>query len=146
MTIEILTLPESSVAVKNKRIRRIVVELLWKRGAMTKGEVVSYLDSIPGLRNRPSEHSIASILAKNGQVVVVGSVEVESAIGNKNKHALYAINEALIKTKDDLIMTLPYGVLTKREKSRASKCLTCGRSRILPSPDSACLHCILEQS
>ena len=134
------------MAVKNKRVRRIIVEALWERGAMTKGEVVSYLDSLPGLRNRPSEHSIASILAKNGQVRVVGSVEVESAIGNKNKHSLYAINDDLIKTKEDLIATLPYGVLTPSELKQASKCMSCGRRRIIPDGYSQCLHCNLEQS
>lgn len=137
---------EDTVPVKNKRIRRIVVELLWERGAMTKGEVVAYLDSVPGLRNRPSEHSIASILAKNGQVVVVGSVEVESTIGNKNKHSLYAINEKLIHDKKELVMTMPLGVLTSSERKRASMCLSCGRQRILPSSDSPCLHCLLIQS
>ena len=136
---------EKSMGANNRRIRRLIVDLLWEYGAMTKDRMAVLLSEQKSIRVVPSPHTLSSLLAKNTQVVQVGKERVENAIGVKSYHALYDINRDLIKFSEDIILTRTPSVATPKEKERMSKCPQCGRNRILPTDSEVCLHCVREQ-
>tara|TARA_R100000900_G_scaffold143442_2_gene126324 strand:- start:368 stop:763 length:396 start_codon:yes stop_codon:yes gene_type:complete len=129
------------MSANNTRIRRIIADILFDCGALTKEGVAKELGNIKTIRAIPSPHSLASLLCKNIQIVSVGSAVVESAVGTKSKHLLYDINRKLIKTKDDLIYTRSPTIMTPSEKRKAQKC-QCGKIRVFPPKEEVCLHCL----
>tara|TARA_R110002020_G_scaffold14346_8_gene51031 strand:- start:1248 stop:1643 length:396 start_codon:yes stop_codon:yes gene_type:complete len=129
------------MSANNTRIRRIIADILFDSGPLTKEGVAKKLGQIKTIRAIPSPHSLASLLCKNIQIVSVGSAIVESAVGTKSKHLLYDINRDLIKTKDDLIYTRSPTIMTPSEKRKAQKC-RCGKLRVFPPKEDICLHCL----
>jgi len=132
------------MSANNTRIRRIIADILYDSGPLTKEGVAKQLGSIKTIRAIPSPHSLASLLCKNIQIVSVGSAIVESAVGTKSKHLLYDINRKLIKSKDDLILTRSPTIMTPAEKRKSEKC-KCGKIRVLPPKEEICLHCIRKE-
>ena len=63
---------EKSMGANNRRIRRLIVDLLWEYGAMTKDRMAVLLSEQKSVRVVPSPHTLSSLLAKNTQVVQVG--------------------------------------------------------------------------
>ncbi len=64
------------MSANNRRIRRVIVELLWNYGAMTKEAVADLLSKEKNVRAIPSQHSLSALLSKNSQIVSVGSEKV----------------------------------------------------------------------
>ena len=127
------------MGANNRRIRRLIVDLLWEHGAMTKDRMAVLLSEHKSVRVVPSPHTLSSLLAKNTQVVQVGKERVENAIGVKSYRDL-------IKCSEDIILTRTPSVATPKEKERMSKCPECGRNRILPADSDVCLHCVRTHS
>ncbi len=129
------------MSANNRRIRRVIVELLWNYGAMTKEAVADLLSKEKNVRAIPSQHSLSALLSKNSQIVSVGSEKVENAVGASASHLVYDIDRNLIRVKEDIMYTRSPTVMTPSERIRASKC-SCGKIRIMPENSNICLHCI----
>ena len=132
------------MSANNRRIRRIIVDMLWEHGPMVKEGVAQLLAENKTIRTVPSPHSLSSLLCKNVQVRQVGREKVENAIGNQSYHAIYDIDRFLIRSEDNIIQTRTTTVMTPAEKKRAKKCEPCGRVRVFPDNSTVCLHCIRE--
>jgi len=132
------------MSANNRRIRRIIIDLLWENGAMTKEGMASLLAEHKSIRTVPSPHSLSSLMCKNVQVVQIGREKVENVIGGETFHAVYDIDRELIRNKEDIILTRTTTVMTPNEKAKAIKCSPCGRVRVLPTDSDVCLHCIRE--
>ena len=120
--------------VRNKRIRRIVLDTLWRLGPMTKGQMYEHI------LKEPTEHSLSSIMNKNCQGIPVGTEVTITETGNKTLHTLFDIDRVLITNDEELVMTMPIGILTKKESKNVGRCLQCARQRIL-LPNGLCLQC-----
>ena len=134
------------MSANNRRIRRIVVALLFEHGAMTKEAMAALLAKEKSVRNIPSPHSLSSILCKNSQIISVGTQFVENAIGIKTQHLVYDVDRNIIREKEDIIHTRSPTVMTPKEKRMASKCPGCGRVRVLREGEDFCLSCIRKEN
>tara|TARA_R110002020_G_scaffold184769_4_gene382043 strand:+ start:8618 stop:9040 length:423 start_codon:yes stop_codon:yes gene_type:complete len=134
------------MSANNRRIRRIVVSLLFEHGAMTKEAMAALLAKEKSVRNIPSAHSLSSILCKNTQIIAVGTQYVENAVGAKTKHLVYDVDREIIINKEDIPYTRSPTVMTPSEKRKASKCPECGRVRVLRKNEDICLSCIRKQN
>tara|TARA_R110002020_G_scaffold81756_1_gene202794 strand:- start:57 stop:473 length:417 start_codon:yes stop_codon:yes gene_type:complete len=130
------------MSANNRRIRRILVDILWTHGAMTKEEMASILSKNKSIRTVPSPHSLAALLSKNPQIVSVGKQTVENVVGVKANHLIYDINRDLIRSLDDITYTRTPTVMTPNQAKQATRCNQCGRIRIKPKLSDVCLHCI----
>ena len=126
---------------RNVRIRRLVAEILFSKGAMTKTQMFGYLNKHYKLLKEPTEHSLSSIMNKNSQVISIGTEVAVTESGNKTTHILFDVNRDIIKTYDDLVMTMPFTLLSKQESKRAFRCPSCARVRIFVGDE--CLECQL---
>tara|TARA_Y100000356_G_C11174096_1_gene243016 strand:+ start:343 stop:747 length:405 start_codon:yes stop_codon:yes gene_type:complete len=129
------------MSANNKRIRRIIVDLLFEFGPSTKERMAELLNQKKSVRSIPSPHTLSALLSKNPQIVAVGSEEVENVVGIKAKHLIYDINRKLIKTKDDITYTRTPTIMTPAQKKLSQKC-SCGRHRVFPEGHDKCLICI----
>ena len=129
------------MSANNRRTRRIIVEILWEHGPLTKEGVAQKLSSEKNVRAVPSPHSLSALLSKNSQVVAVGSEKVENAIGIKSSHLLYDIDRKTIQHRDDIVYTRSPTVMTPKQKGMSRQCV-CGRIRVFPAESKVCLHCI----
>ncbi len=84
-----------------------------------------------------------SIMNKNSQVIPVGTEIAITETGNKTTHILFDVNRDLIKSPEDLIMTMPVSILSKEESVDACRCPKCARVRKL-CESGVCLECHLE--
>lgn len=125
----------------NKRVRRAIVELLFKHGACTREQVSQYLQDYKGVKNVPSPNSISALMSKNPQVVIVGRTKVEMTNGVNTHHFQFDIDRKVIHDLGDLIYTRPLSVMTPKERRSAIQCECCGRTRILPEDEQPCLSC-----
>jgi len=125
----------------NKRVRRAIVELLFKHGACTREEVAEHLQNYKGVKNVPSPNSISALMSKNPQVVIVGRERVEMTNGVNTHHFQFDIDRKVIQCVEDLILTRPLSVMTPKERRQASQCECCARTRILPDGEQPCLSC-----
>lgn len=129
------------MSANNRRIRRIIVDILYEYGEMTKEGMADLLSKKKSVRTVPSPHSLSALMSKNPQVVAVGSEQVENAIGTKAKHLIYDIDRKLIRSKEDIVFTRSLTVMTPQQKKDSQKC-KCGRIRVFPPDSNVCLHCI----
>tara|TARA_B100001778_G_C18561433_1_gene617950 strand:+ start:220 stop:627 length:408 start_codon:yes stop_codon:yes gene_type:complete len=130
------------MSANNRRIRRILVDILWERGAMTKEEMASILSKDKSIRTVPSPHSLAALMSKNPQIISVGKQSVENVVGIKANHLIYDINRDLIKSKEDIVCTRTPTVMTPSQAEQAERCVECGRTRVFPDGYAKCLHCV----
>ena len=130
------------MSANNRRIRRIIIDLLWDYGAMTKEGMASLLAENKSIRTVPSPHSLSSLMCKNVQVIQIGREKVENAIGGETYHAVYDIDRDLIRNKDEIIYTRTTTIMTPKQKRDSQKCPLSGRVRIFPKGSDVCLHCI----
>ena len=128
------------MSANNRRIRRIIIDLLFEHGEMTKEGMADLLSKKKSIRTVPSPHSLSALMAKNSQVVVVGKELVENAVVTKAVHLVYDIDRKLIKSKEDITFTRSLTVMTPSERKLAQKC-ACGRIRVFPTDSDVCLHC-----
>ena len=129
------------MSANNRRIRRIIVEILFECGEMTKEGMADMLAYRKTVRTVPSPHSLAALMSKNPQIISTGSEAVENAVGTKAMHLIYDIDRELIKTKEDITYTRSLTVMTPNEKDKSQKCV-CSRTRVFPPESNVCLHCI----
>ena len=125
----------------NKRVRRAIVELLFKHGACTREQVAEHLQNYKGVKNVPSPNSISALMSKNPQVVIVGKEKVEMTNGVNTHHFQFDVDRQVIQSIDDLIFTRPLSVMTPSERRKAVQCEVCARTRILPQTEQPCLSC-----
>jgi hypothetical protein len=128
------------MSANNKRIRRIIVDLLYEFGPATKEKMAALLNEKKSVRSIPSPHTLSALLSKNPQVVAIGEEYVENIVGIKAKHLIYDINRNLIQNKDDIIYTRTPTVMTPAQKKVAQRC-SCGRHRVFPKGLDHCLVC-----
>jgi len=129
------------MSANNRRVRRLIVDILWEHGAMTKEGVAQILNSEKNVRAVPSPHSLSALLSKNPQIIAIGSEMVENAVGTKAKHLVYDIDRSLIQHRDEIIYTRSPTVMTPKQKAEAQQC-TCGRIRVFPPESDVCLNCL----
>jgi len=110
------------MSANNKRVRRIIVDILWEYGAMTKEGMAAMLSKTKNIRTVPSPHSLSALLSKNPQIVQVGSTKVENAIGTSANHLVYDINRKIIHTKEDIMLTRSPTVMTPAQMQEAQPC------------------------
>lgn len=125
---------------RNTIVRRLIVETLWERGPMTKGQMYSYIIGNFNLLKEPSEHALSSIMNKNSQVISVGKTRAITETGDKALHTLFDIDRESIRTHSDLIMTMPITILKPEEQENVGRCPICARERILTN-NAICLMC-----
>ena len=129
------------MSANNRRVRRLIVDILWEHGAMTKEGVAQKLTSEKNVRAVPSPHSLSALLCKNPQIVAVGSELVENAVGIKAKHLVYDIDRELIHHRDEIVYARSPTVMTPKQREQAQQC-SCGKIRVFPPETNKCLHCI----
>lgn len=125
----------------NARIRRKVAEILFDEGSMTRSEMSSRLLSMNEFRILPNDSSLTAMLCKNAQIVIEGWEWVQVTDGVKVKNAVYKINDEIIKSREDLLYTLPVSSMTRSQKERAIVCPSCRQRRIIKDRWSDCLVC-----
>jgi len=133
------------MSANNRRVRRLIVDILWKHGAMTKEAVAQQLSTDKNDRAVPSPHSLSAFLSKNPQIIPVGSEKVENALGLKASHLVYDINRDLIRDTDDIVYSRTPTVMTPTQKRQSVQC-KCGRIRVFPPNSKVCLHCVRNNS
>ena len=129
------------MSANNRRLRRMVVDILYEKGALTRVEIAKELAEKRSLREVPSDNSLSSVLAKNVQIECVDYAVVEKLNGSKTKHMVFDIRRALIHSEDDIPLTRPISCMTGAEKKKAERCEKCGRQRLMPEEGQPCLHC-----
>jgi len=129
------------MSANNKRVRRIIVDILWEHGAMTKEGMAAMLSKTKNIRTVPSPHSLSALLSKNPQITQVGSTKVENAVGTTAKHLVYDVDRELIRCKEDIMLTRSPTVMTPSQMEQSQQC-SCGKIRIFPPNETRCLHCI----
>ena len=129
------------MSANNRRVRRLIVDLLWEFGEMTKEEMAEKLTTKKNVRTVPSPHSLSALLSKNPQIVAVGSEKVENAVGIKASHPVYDIDRNLIQKREEIVYTRSPTVMTPKQKQEAIMC-DCGRIRVFPPGYAKCLHCV----
>ena len=112
---------------RNVRVRRLVVEILYEHGPMTKTQMFNYLTKNYRLLREPTEHSLSSIMNKNSQVIAVGTEIAVTEQGNKTTHILFDVDRKLIRNRDEMVKSMPVSLLTKEESKDAKRCLSCVR-------------------
>ena len=130
------------MSANNRRIRRIIVDLLYEHGAMTKERMASLLSKHKSIRTVPSPHSLAALMSKNPQIISVGKEPVENIVGVRANHLIYDIDRELIRSKEDIVCTRTPTVMTPSQKKVACRCSACGRIRVHPDGYDVCLHCV----
>ena len=129
------------MAVRNKVCRRLILEALFNHGAMTRTEMFDHLNKHHNLLRENTEHSIGSLMFKSSQIIETDTVVSFTDSGNKVILKKMDIDRSVIKTTEDLVMSMPNGLLTKAElkKYEIGRCPTCARQRILETHE--CLEC-----
>ena len=128
------------MSANNTRVRRIIAEILFEHGTLTKEGVAKWLGKQKSVRTIPSPHSLASLLCKNVQIKSVGSTIVENTNGVKAKHLLYDVDRNLVHNIEELSYSRSPTIMTPKEKQESRKC-TCGRQRVFPPDSNQCIHC-----
>lgn len=131
------------MSANNRRLRRLVVDILFDKGPMTRTEIAGELAKKRSLREVPSDNSLSSVLAKNVQLESTGFAIVEKLNGNKTKHMIFDIKRKLITLEEHIEQTRPMSCMTTAERKRAERCPRCGKHRILPPNSTMCLHCVV---
>ena len=104
------------MSANNRRVRRLIVDLLWEFGEMTKEEMAEKLTTKKNVRTVPSPHSLSALLSKNPQIIAVGSEKVENAVGIKASHLVYDIDRNLIHNREEIVYTRSPTVMTPKQK------------------------------
>lgn len=125
----------------NARIRRRIAEILFDNGEMTRSSVASILLSEGNFRVMPSDASLSAMLAKNIQIIQTGTDRVDVGDGTMTINSVYAIDDSIIKTKEDLIYTRPYSSMTVTQKKNAVRCKSCKQMRLIEDSWDECLIC-----
>lgn len=129
------------MSANNRRIRRIIVDLLWEHGPQTRNQLADLLLDKRGLREVPSDTSLSSLLSKNVQVESVGNVRVENINGTSTWHMAFDVRRDIITEEKHILYTRPPSCMTARERAKTTRCSNCGRSRVFPPDSDLCFLC-----
>ena len=127
----------------NARIRRHLIQILWDtEEPLTKQEITTHLKNRCKLVSTPSPISLGTILSRNPQVNSSKSVIITTGDGRRRRVPQYEVNYDLIREEVDILLTLPFNALTKKEQEHAVLCRGCGRSRYFTEDMERCLECL----
>lgn len=130
------------MAGHNKTLRRAIPEILWKaEEPLTKEEIMRELKSPIYINLNPSSASLGTILNNNPQVIKVDTVRVFCGDGRFRRKPRFGLNRSLIRSKSEIVLTLPINALLPDERLKATLCLLCSRHRIKPEGSEECLEC-----
>lgn len=125
----------------NKTIKRLIVNIVYERGPLTKNSLVGYLQERIGIVNR-TEGSLSSLLAKNTQIIRIGTVREHNKHGRKIATPQYDVDRDLIQSAEDIVYTTPLSLMTPNELELAKRCECCAKMRVLPDDSPICLKCL----
>ena len=127
----------------NARIRRHLIKILWDiEEPLTKQEITTHLKNRCNLLSTPSPISLGTILSRNPQVNSDKSIIITTGDGRRRRVPQYEVNYDLIREESDILLTLPFNALTKKEKEHAVLCHGCGRKRYFTEDMERCLECL----
>ena len=130
------------MAAYNARIRRELINILWDVDEpLTKQELTTHLMNRLNLLSTPSPISLGTILSRNPQVNSEKSVIITTGDGRRRRVPQYEVNFELIREYDDIVFTLPFNALTKKEAEHAKQYTKCGRKRYFTESMEYCLEC-----
>ena len=69
-----------SMGANNRRIRRLIVDLLWENGPMTKERMADLLSQHRSVRVIPSPHTLSALLSKNTQLLILCCEKIENIV------------------------------------------------------------------
>tara|TARA_R100001510_G_scaffold34133_1_gene30637 strand:- start:32343 stop:32735 length:393 start_codon:yes stop_codon:yes gene_type:complete len=128
----------------NKSIKRTITRLVFQNGPLTKNDIVGLLQKEQGVVVR-TEGSISSLLAKNTQVIRVGTTREPNKYGKKIATPVYDVDRTIITCEEDLVYTTPVALMTPSESRKAKQCSVCGKVRVIPDDGLICHACCMSQ-
>ena len=128
------------MAKNNARLRRLIAQILFHDGPMTRVQVCEALLDAGLFRDMPSESSLAALISKNAQVVSVGLVGVELSNGSATKNMTFDIDRDMVRTESDLVYTRPFSSMSAKDKRQTVRCSECKQLRLIRRGE-VCLVC-----
>ena len=128
----------------NKNIKKIITRLVFEHGPVTKNDIVGLLQTQYGSVSR-TEGSISSLLAKNTQIVRVGTTREPNKYGKKIATPVYDVDRNIILCEEHLTYTLPIALMSPKELRMATQCIVCGKVRVIPDEGQICHECCMNQ-
>lgn len=128
----------------NKSIKRTIIRLVYENGPVTKNDIVGLLQKEQGVVIR-TEGSISSLLAKNTQVIRVGTTREPNKYGKRIATPIYDVDRAIITCAADLSYTTPVALMTPAELKEANQCSVCSKVRVIPDAGQICHACCMKQ-
>lgn len=128
----------------NKSIKRAITRLVFEHGPVTKNDIVGLLQTQHGSNSR-TEGQISALLAKNSQVVRVGTTREPNKYGKKIATPVYDVDRTIISTVGDLVYTTPVALMTPQEYERSRQCILCSKVRVIPDDGQICHVCCMNQ-
>lgn len=128
----------------NKSIKRTITRLVYEHGPLTKNDIVGLLQKEQGVVVR-TEGSISSLLAKNSQIVRVGTTREPNKYGKKIATPVYDVDRAIITEEEHLVYTTPVALMTPKEQTVAKQCSVCSKVRVIPDDGQICHACCMMQ-
>jgi len=128
----------------NKSIKRTITRLVYEHGPVTKNDIVGLLQKEHGYNIR-TEGQISALLAKNSQVVRVGTTREPNKYGKKIATPVYDVDRNIIRCAEDLTYTTPIALMTPSEYARATQCSVCSKVRVIPDDGQICHVCCMSQ-
>ncbi len=130
------------MAKNNGKVRRLIAQILFSEGPMTRARVCERLHELGMFREVPSESSLAALISKNTQVVSVGHTKIELSNGARVNNMVFDVDRELVKEERDLMLTRPYSSMTTVERKCAVRCPECRQMRIIEEKFGSCLICL----
>ena len=127
------------MSANNARIRRLVLDILWTDGPMTKEAIMDIVSE--DNRLQPSNQSLGSILSKSHQIVQSGKEKVLSITGVTRYRKLFDVDRSWIHSQEELPLTYTPNMFLKQQIEKAKQCASCSRLRLLPEGSDICLFC-----
>lgn len=124
----------------NKTIKRLIVRVVYEHGPVTKNSLIGHLQELTGGVNR-TEGSISSLLAKNTQIIRIGTTREPNKYGRKVATPEYDVDRTIIQEEIDVVYTTPLSLMSPPELQRAERCSQCAKMRVLPDDSPICLAC-----
>lgn len=116
------------------------MRVVFQNGPVTKNSLIGYLQELTGGVNR-TEGSISSLLAKNTQIIRIGTTREPNKYGRKVATPEYDVDRNIIQEEVDIVYTTPLSLMSPPELQRAERCNQCAKMRVLPDDSPICLAC-----
>lgn len=133
------------MGVRNKTSRRLILEVLFEHGPMNKTEIFEHIKNNHRVLRENTEHSMLSIMQKSSQAIVIETELNRTQTGNKTTIDVFDINRDKIRTYDDLVKSMPIGLLNKKEIQPMIRCNECLRNRLPHDIENQlCVECRID--